>query len=206
MVNVVTIGIGGPSCSGKTPEDKVPLHPETQYGNWDCPESVDFDRMAAMIDYVRTHQGCLPENYHSNEENNVHDGSSLVSESTLASLKELLSPFMKDHVFVFVDGFMLYYDDKVANQLNLKFQFTSDYQIVKERREKRQGYHTLEGYWVDPPDYFDKVVWPEHLRLTQYYHQSIQGLHQIDTVKYSIDQTALRVAHIIRDNTQCVSP
>ncbi|KAI8380178.1 P-loop containing nucleoside triphosphate hydrolase protein [Blakeslea trispora] len=222
MVKVVTVGIGGPSCSGKTtatrilrqilthsvvvyqddfykPEEEVPLHPETQYGNWDCPESVDFDRFAAMIEHVCSHQGCLPKGYDSNEENNTHDGSSLVSEATLASIRNLLAPFIEDYVFVFVDGFMLYYDDKVANQLDLKFQFTSSYEILKARRDKRQGYHTMEGYWVDPPGYFDKVVWPEHLRLSAYYQQAIEGLHQMDTAQLSIDQTVLKVAQIIQD-------
>ena len=31
------------------------------------------------------------------------------------------------------------------------------------RREARNGYVTLEGFWEDPPDYFDKIVWPNYV-------------------------------------------
>lgn len=30
------------------------------------------------------------------------------------------------------------------------------------RREARDGYVTLEGFWADPPGYVDKVVWPNY--------------------------------------------
>lgn len=31
-----------------------------------------------------------------------------------------------------------------------------------QRREARDGYVTLEGFWKDPPDYVDKIVWPNY--------------------------------------------
>lgn len=31
---------------------------------------------------------------------------------------------------------------------------------AKRRREARNGYVTLEGFWQDPEGYFDRVVWP----------------------------------------------
>lgn len=30
------------------------------------------------------------------------------------------------------------------------------------RREARDGYVTLDGFWQDPPGYVDKVVWPNY--------------------------------------------
>ncbi|KAI8083287.1 P-loop containing nucleoside triphosphate hydrolase protein [Gilbertella persicaria] len=208
--------LSGPSCSGKTtatrilrqvlkksvvvyqddfykPEEQVPIHQESQLKNWDCPESVDFDKFAAMIQHVRTHQGQLPKGYDSNEELNVHDGSSHVSSETMDHIKHLLAPFVDD-VFVFVDGFMLYWDAKVASQLDCKFDFSSDYQVLKSRREQRQGYHTLEGYWVDPPGYFDRVVWPEYLRLHQ--HEA-KDVYTIDTTQHDINQTVVLLAQKI---------
>jgi len=31
-----------------------------------------------------------------------------------------------------------------------------------QRRETRDGYVTLEGFWTDPPGYVDKIVWPNY--------------------------------------------
>lgn len=31
-----------------------------------------------------------------------------------------------------------------------------------QRREARDGYVTLEGFWTDPPGYVDKIVWPNY--------------------------------------------
>ena len=31
-----------------------------------------------------------------------------------------------------------------------------------QRREARDGYVTLEGFWKDPPGYVDKIVWPNY--------------------------------------------
>ncbi len=32
-----------------------------------------------------------------------------------------------------------------------------------QRREARDGYVTLEGFWKDPPGYVDKIVWPNYV-------------------------------------------
>lgn len=32
-----------------------------------------------------------------------------------------------------------------------------------QRRERRDGYVTLEGFWTDPPGYVDKIVWPNYV-------------------------------------------
>ncbi|KAI7867315.1 uncharacterized protein EV154DRAFT_432422 [Mucor mucedo] len=195
MVKVYTIGIGGPSCSGKTPESQVPIDEATQLANWDCPESVDFTEFAEKIHYARTHEGTLPEGFKSNEESNVHDGSSLLSPQVADQLAHILAPFAQDPsaIFVIVDGFMLYWDDRVSQQLDCKVNITGTFETLKSRREKRQGYHTLEGYWVDPPGYFEKIVWPEYLRLNEQ-AATVEDVLSLSTDENSIDETALKVA------------
>jgi nicotinamide/nicotinate riboside kinase len=51
----------------------------------------------------------------------------------------------------------------------------------------------LEGYWVDPPGYFDKIVWPEYVRLNEH-NATVKDVLTVDTDKNSIDETALMVA------------
>ncbi|ORZ06453.1 P-loop containing nucleoside triphosphate hydrolase protein [Absidia repens] len=195
-MRVITVGISGASCSGKTtitrvlqqlvkqsiiiyqddyfrPDQLVPIDPTTQLANWDCPEALDFDRFASTIQYVQQH-GCLPAGYHSNEVSNTHDGSTLVTNDQLAQWKHQLVNDDDNTLWLFVDGFMLLSDPKVTDLLDHKVFVTASYDTLKQRRQDRQGYHTLEGYWVDPPGYFDAIVWPEFLRA----HQHVPGPHQ----------------------------
>lgn len=174
---------------------QVPIDEATQLANWDCPESVDFNQFAEKIKYARSHEGKLPDGFTSNEESNVHDGSSLLSGQAADKLIEILAPFVQDlsAIFVIVDGFMLYWNEKVSQQLDCKITITGSYETLKSRREKRQGYHTLEGYWVDPPGYFEKIVWPEYLRLNEH-NATVKDVLTINTDESTIDETALKVA------------
>ncbi|CAO3701744.1 unnamed protein product [Rhizopus stolonifer] len=211
MTKVYTIGIGGPSCSGKTTvtrilkrilkdvvviyqddfykaDKDIPIDKATQLANWDCPEAIEFDRLLQVIEYTKENKGELPTEFKSKEENNTHDGSNQLEDETLCLLKEKLSRFRKEDCrFVILDGFMLYWDNRILNQLDCKISLTSSYETLKFRRESRQGYHTSDGYWVDPPGYFDQIVWPEYLRLIQRDHALNQVL-TIDTDQNSIPQ------------------
>ncbi|KAI8641830.1 P-loop containing nucleoside triphosphate hydrolase protein [Parasitella parasitica] len=228
MTKVFTIGIGGPSCSGKTTatrilcqivksttiiyqddfykeEKLIPLDPNTKLANWDCPESVDFNLFAKNIEYAKIHNGQLPEGFKSTEVRNVHDGSSLVSQETFIKLQRILAPLFEKYAnatLIFVDGFLLYWDDNVSQQLDCKISFKASYETLKTRRGSRQGYHSLEGYWVDPPDYFDKIVWPEYLKQSEH-GETIDDLLAINTDEFGIDETVLKVAKKIVQDLMC---
>ncbi|KAI9487074.1 MAG: P-loop containing nucleoside triphosphate hydrolase protein [Benjaminiella poitrasii] len=221
MKKVYTIGISGPSCSGKTtvarilrqvlkhtvivyqddfykPDSEIPIDEKTQLANWDCPGSVNFDQLAECIHYAREHEGRLPAGHDSKEESNIHDGSSLVNKEILAELKnKILEPLISDDkVFVVVDGFMLYWDERVSQLLDCKIFVTGSYATLKSRREERQGYHTAEGYWVDPPGYFDLIVWPEHVKQS-HHNKTMTHLFTIDTDENSIEETTLKVSNYL---------
>lgn len=54
--------------------------------------------------------------------------------------------------------------DLIQSSLDLKFFLRAPYQKVKERREARSGYVTLDGFWTDPPGYVDNIVWPNYVQ------------------------------------------
>jgi nicotinamide/nicotinate riboside kinase len=137
--------------------------------------------LAETIDYVQTH-GALPAGYTSNEVSNTHDGSSLVP--TIDPWQHRVPSDDGDDeggavIWLIVDGFMLLSDPTITDRLDYRFFVTASYATLKRRREERQGYHTLEGYWVDPPGYFDVIVWPEFLKA----HRHIPGPHQLQNGK-----------------------
>ncbi|ORX76954.1 P-loop containing nucleoside triphosphate hydrolase protein [Basidiobolus meristosporus CBS 931.73] len=187
---LVIVGIGGPSASGKTtvarylskilpncwlihqddfykPESEIPIDKETGLANWDIPEAIDIARFMDILgeamesdhisEYVSTE---LPE-----DPNRVH-----IDEPTLSHMK---SQF-EDHLnrtkssfgsvrFLLIDGFIMYCFPELVRHLDVKIFIKASYETLKRRREEKIGYTTLEGFWVDPPGYFDKIVWPNYL-------------------------------------------
>lgn len=64
-----------------------------------------------------------------------------------------------------LDGFLLYCKEMetVMKHIDLKLFLLVSHARAKERREARDGYVTLEGFWKDPPGYVDKIVWPNYV-------------------------------------------
>ncbi len=51
----------------------------------------------------------------------------------------------------------------VQPYIDIKLFLRVSYAKAKARREARSGYITMEGFWQDPPDYVDKIVWPNYV-------------------------------------------
>ncbi|KAK8853338.1 hypothetical protein IAR55_004042 [Kwoniella newhampshirensis] len=175
---LVIVGIGGASCSGKTllakhirnalpagatiihqddlchPEEKVPYssrYPDLQ--DWDDPDTcIEWPKFRSLLHEIRQ-SGNLPSHAshdHLNKEVKVE-----VKAGVFERWKVELEKLSKEQtgqgvelVWFIVDGFVLYYDD-----------------VLRSRREERQVYVLQPGgVWVDPPQYFDKIVWPGYLK------------------------------------------
>lgn len=65
-----------------------------------------------------------------------------------------------------LDGFLLYSPPKlstVMGMIDVKLFLQVSRARATQRREARDGYATLEGFWKDPPGYVDKIVWPNYV-------------------------------------------
>ena len=63
-----------------------------------------------------------------------------------------------------LDGFLLYCPQMqtVMDMIDIKLFLLVSRAKATRRREARDGYVTLEGFWKDPPGYVDKIVWPNY--------------------------------------------
>jgi nicotinamide/nicotinate riboside kinase len=63
-----------------------------------------------------------------------------------------------------LDGFLLYTPAtrRIMSALDIKLFLLVSRTKATARREARDGYVTLEGFWKDPPGYVDKIVWPNY--------------------------------------------
>lgn len=66
-----------------------------------------------------------------------------------------------------LDGFLLYSPAMssagIMSLLDIKFFLLVSRAKATQRREARDGYVTVEGFWTDPPGYVDKIVWPNYV-------------------------------------------
>ncbi|KAI5969696.1 NRK1 [Candida margitis] len=186
---VVLIAFGGPSSSGKTTvaqtlkvllpdvtlihlddfyltDSQIPVDEATGYQNWDCAEAIDFEKFKT---YIR----------------NIKSGKKQVPVDSIQSndLKLRLSPAEKKQILerinqnsdkfarkelVFIDGFMLFHNPEIIKLFDIELFFHASFDTLKKRRESRGGYNTVEGFWVDPPDYFANIVWPAFVNSHKY--------------------------------------
>ncbi|KAK9368363.1 P-loop containing nucleoside triphosphate hydrolase protein [Lipomyces kononenkoae] len=230
---IIIIGVSGPSSSGKStlarllryvlpnsfilhqddfykPEAEIPVVNDLE--DWDCPEAIDYIALRAAIDYIKKNHK-LPENVHYKEDQNDLGTPPVSSEEADAIKKAILGQDISiaDNVeFCIVDGFLLFNDDIITKQLDVKLLLRAPYESLKKRREARSGYATIEGFWVDPPGYFDNIVWPGYVNAHKHLFEGedIEGplapyaiqqdirtasaidLHMRDMLKWALDVIA----------------
>lgn len=66
-----------------------------------------------------------------------------------------------------VEGFLLFGDgvrEELGRLFDLAILLRATRASAGRRRASRNGYVTLEGFWQDPPGYFEDVVWPNYVK------------------------------------------
>lgn len=93
-----------------------------------------------------------------------------------------------------LDGFLLFSREMegggVPALLDAKLFLLVSRGRATQRRGRRDGYVTLEGFWTDPPGYVDKIVWPN-------YAEAHAWLFKDGDVEGSLDEDMLREKGIL---------
>ncbi|KAL7424486.1 ribosylnicotinamide kinase [Cryptotrichosporon argae] len=198
---VIVVGIGGASCSGKTllakhirrlvpssslivhqddfvpPAERIPVSQTYGVQDWDDPETcMDWGLLRSALRHVRAH-GALPDLHqshdHLNKQMEVEIAPAVAAKwaeaFAAAEAEQRRAGF--EVVWVLVDGFVLYWDDDVVDQLDVRTLLRVPHDTLKARREERQVYVLQNpddaqagGVWVDPPNYFTQIVYPAYIK------------------------------------------
>lgn len=158
------------------PDSEIPIHRGVQ--DWDCAEAINISKLENALQRVKHGEGV--------EE--VRDGVASMEipegEGEEVQWKEVVGRLMEDmerwakamraekgggwrpRRLVIVDGFLLLGPSvqSIRALFDVKVLLRSRYEDSKRRREARSGYTTLEGWWEDPPSYFDEIVWPSYVK------------------------------------------
>lgn len=154
------------------PEDCLPFRDGLR--DWDCAASIDMDGLQAALQYIHEHAS-LPPWLKSKEERNEVGPSGVdtaVVDRLSAEVQQWASQGAGKQVLgagkplAILDGFLLFGESVqagVRTRIDIRILLNANYAKAKERRERRSGYVTLEGFWEDPPGYVDRVVWPNYV-------------------------------------------
>ncbi|KAM0447675.1 hypothetical protein ACHAO4_008816 [Trichoderma viride] len=179
------------------PETELPM--KDGLLDWDCAESIDVPAMAEALSYIRQHASFPPTLDSKEDQNSV--GQCPVPSTTISALKSKVASLLPSiHPLsssalnlCILDGFLLYPPSMSAIQphLDIKIFLRASYAKAKARREARDGYVTLEGFWADPPGYVDKIVWPNYVAEHSWMFQDgdVEGEYKADV----LEREAIRV-------------
>jgi nicotinamide/nicotinate riboside kinase len=137
--------------------------------DWDCLESIDLAELKSMLGYIKAN-GRVKAEFESKEDQNAVGEVNIDAQavkSYTARAQELFSSGSRSRIKVaIVDGFLLFSEEmsEIRELFDVKLLLTTDHVTVKQRREARKGYVTLEGFWEDPPGYVDLIVWPNFVK------------------------------------------
>ncbi|KAI0695952.1 P-loop containing nucleoside triphosphate hydrolase protein [Cerioporus squamosus] len=242
---VILVGIGGATCSGKTtlakhlrrilpnsvivhqddfapPQEKVPVHPVYGVQDWDRAEgAIEWPRMVKALEEVKR-TGVIPPEHvshdHLNEQKDV-----AIDDAVFQKWKTRFERIEEEHrakgediKWVMVDGFLLYWHPEVVDKLDYRIFLRVPYEVLKQRRHERHGYHTAvqsdpEGsLWRDPPNYWEQIVWPAYVEAHEgilengdvEHGQSngkVAGLLVFDGLELSMSEMVERVCSVLDD-------
>ncbi|KAL2265376.1 hypothetical protein VTJ83DRAFT_6476 [Remersonia thermophila] len=173
------------------PESELP---QTHgFVDWDCPEAISIPDLEAALVHIRA-TGTLPPTLNSKEDLNSVGPSPLTPARRAAlesKVRAWLQPGRpgadifpppspdgnaaaaaaaaartKTRICI-LEGFLLFSPPRfsaVMALLDVKLFLRASKRAALDRRARRDGYVTLEGFWADPPGYVDRVVWPGYVK------------------------------------------
>ncbi|CAN8103488.1 unnamed protein product [Discula destructiva] len=157
------------------PEEELPI--KNDLVDWDCAEAINIPDLEKALAHIRS-EATFPPFVDSKEDQNSV-GPCPASEEKISAMKAKvqtwLQPGQPGHdVFngkpplrmCLLDGFLLYSPpafSSVMDLIDIKLFLQVSRAKATQRREARDGYVTLEGFWTDPPGYVDKIVWPNYV-------------------------------------------
>ncbi|KAI1799397.1 P-loop containing nucleoside triphosphate hydrolase protein [Daldinia bambusicola] len=145
--------------------------------DWDCAQAINIPDMKRALEHIRAH-GTFPPFVDSKEDQNSIGECPVPNAAIIsarARVSQWLQPGQPGHAILaansklrvcLVDGFLLYSPELEAGGipalLDARLFLLVSRARATQRRQRRDGYVTLEGFWADPPGYVEKVVWPNY--------------------------------------------
>lgn len=209
-------------------DSAIPVHDGVQ--DWDCAEAINLPKLETALGRIKNGEdvdGII--SHVASMEIPEGEGEAGQCDEVLEKLKVEIEQWeailgadtggaWKRRRLVIVDGFLLLGPSvrSLRNLFDVRILLRSRYEDSKRRREARSGYTTIEGWWEDPPAYFDRIVWPNYVKEHGFLFQGqdVQG-NLIDHVAaqagidvvpgmshWSLPETLTWIVGLLRDRLQ----
>jgi len=188
MMKILTVGVSGASCSGKTTiasrlEKMLPhccvINQDTYYHeessdchirkgnhiNWEVLEAFNMDKMHSDIAAAKKNM--------------------LTSAtSSRQSLPDEVVPKNTIPVLI-VEGIVIFRDPEILEQCDMKYFIEIDRDNCQQKRASRV-WDPEESCWEEDPDYFNDIAWPEY-RDCVGEMKMMEGIKFLDSSTHSIE-------------------
>ncbi|KAG6897724.1 hypothetical protein C0992_011934 [Termitomyces sp. T32_za158] len=232
---VILVGVGGATCSGKTtlakhlkrilpdsviihqddfapPQELVPIHPVYNVQDWDAaPGAILWPKLVRFLREVKV-SGKIPSDHRSHDHLNEQKEIKVDDEvrnrwiEVFEGIRQKREQEGEKIIWGLVDGFLLYWNQEVIDQLDVRIFLRVPEPVLRKRRHERHGYHTAEGsLWRDPPGYWEQIVYPAYVDA----HRDVfvdgdvekglagekaKGLMVIDSLEMSMDKAVCELS------------
>ena len=157
-------------------DSAIPVHRGVQ--DWDCAEAIDIPKLENVLKRIKRGEGVEEvKDGIASMEIAEGEGEKVKWEQVVGRSKEDVERWLEamraergrqwcPRRLVIVDGFLLLGPSVhfIRALFDVKILLRCRHEDSKRRREARIGYATLEGWWQDPPGYFDDIVWPNYVK------------------------------------------
>lgn len=169
----------------------VPMNEKYNIRDWDSVEALDMELFKKELETIKQTGDVATELIHNN---NVDDISKFdLSETFKKQLSDQVKTIDDKINIVIVDGFMLFNRQDISNEFDLRLFIRAPYKTLKKRRNARNGYQTLDSFWVDPPYYFDEFVYKS-------YAENHKHLFIDDDVEGKLTKEASEIIHSLKND------
>ncbi|KAG6857765.1 hypothetical protein H0H87_004181 [Tephrocybe sp. NHM501043] len=242
---VVLVGVGGATCSGKTTlakhlkrilPDSVIIHQDVSFfrvafntgsaltnADWDAaPGAIVWPKLINFLREVKA-TGKIPADHQSHDHLNEQKDIKIEDEvrdkwiETFEGIRrEREQKGEEKIIWGLVDGFLMYWNQEVINELDVRIFLRVPEPVLKQRRHERHGYHTAvqtdpEGsLWRDPPGYWEQIVYPAYVDAHRDVFidgdveggtpgSKVEGLVVINSLDLSMGEGVSRVCGVLED-------
>ena len=150
--------------------------------DWDCAQALDLEALEGVVRGLKFDLGggekgdgavaARQKQGNFESEGGGDGGIKGISQSLISRLRSSFPsssppPAHNQPPLIILDGFLLFgtsVPPSLTSLFDIKILLRVSREKARERRERRNGYVTLEGFWEDPEGYFEGVVWPGYER------------------------------------------
>jgi len=145
------------------PVEKIPIHPEYNVQDWDdAPGAIDWPRLRSSLAHIKA-TGKLPDSHTTHDHWNKQTPVPIREETIpvwLKQFEDIAKDKDEDIQYVILEGFLLYWDKEVMDQIDVRIMLRIPHDVLRQRREGDRREYITAGMYVSGRIYLLPMPFP----------------------------------------------